>query len=77
MVELLLVRDGMSSTEIRSSGPGSPLRRDSKLSSVIDDGAVDIRCASYDTGERGDGNDDDCVIEYGLAGASDEPGRSS
>lgn len=46
MVELLLVRDGISSTDIRTSGPGSPISNDWKLSSVIDEGAVERHCAS-------------------------------
>lgn len=59
MVELLLVRDGISSTDIRTSGPGSPMRSDWKLSSVIDDGAVEMHCASYDMGDRGEGKAED------------------
>lgn len=59
IVELLLVREGTSSTDILNSGPGSPSRRDWKPpSSAIDEGAVDIRCVSYENGERGDGKDD-------------------
>jgi hypothetical protein len=59
MVELLLVNDGTSSTDIRISGPGSPRSRDwNEWSSVIEEGAVEIRCASYDMGDRGDGNGD-------------------
>jgi hypothetical protein len=47
MVELLLVREGTSSTDILSSGPGSPRRSDwNPPSSVIDDGAVDMRWVS-------------------------------
>lgn len=75
MVELLLVRDGISSTDIRTSGPGSPISNDWKLSSVIDEGAVEIRWASYDIGDLGDGKADDCVIEYGLIGAKEAVGR--
>jgi len=59
MVELLDVRDGISSTDIRTSGPGSPISSDWKLSSVIDDGAVEMHCASYDIGDLGEGNADD------------------
>ena len=59
MVELLLVKDGISSTDMRTSGPGSPISKDWKLSSVIDEGAVEIRCASYDMGDLGDGKADD------------------
>jgi len=58
MVELLLVREGMS-LEIRTSGPGSPMRSEWKLSSVIDEGAVETRFASYDIGVRGDGKVDE------------------
>ena len=44
MVELLLVRDGTSSTDILNSGPGSPRSKDwNPPSSVMDDGAVEIR----------------------------------
>jgi len=75
MVELLLVRDGISSTDIRTSGPGSPINNDWKLSSVTDEGAVDMRWASYDIGDLGDGKAEDCVIEYGLMGASEAVGR--
>jgi hypothetical protein len=43
IVELLLVRDGTSSTDMRSSGPGSPIKRDwNPFSSVMDEGAVEI-----------------------------------
>jgi hypothetical protein len=62
MVELLLVKEGMS-LEIRTSGPGSPMSKDWKLSSVTDEGAVEIRLASYDIGERGDGKADEGAIE--------------
>jgi hypothetical protein len=75
IVELLLVKDGTPSTEIRTSGPGSPMSREWKLSSVKDEGAVEILCVSYETGVLGDGNDDDCVMEYGLIGASEEAGK--
>lgn len=44
IVELLEVREGISSTDIRTSGPGWPRRRDWKLvSSLTDEGAVEIR----------------------------------
>lgn len=69
MVELLLVSDGMS-LELRTSGPGSPMRRDWKWSSVTDEGAVEMRLASNDIGVRGEGKADDCV-EYGLMGANE------
>jgi hypothetical protein len=42
IVELLLVNDGMS-IERRTSGPGSPISNDWKLSSVMDEGAVEMR----------------------------------
>lgn len=59
MVELLLVKDGTSSTEYLNSGPGSPSNSDwNPCSSVTDDGAVEIRWASYENGDRGDGKDD-------------------
>jgi len=75
IVDEVLVRDGTPSTEGRTSGPGSPMRRDRKLSSVKDEGAVDgILWVSYETGVLGDGNEEDCVIEYGLTGASEEAG---
>lgn len=77
MVELLLVSEGISSTEMRTSGPGSPKSNDWKLSSVMDDGAVEIRWASYDMGVRGDGNADDCVMEKGLMGGIEDGGRLS
>lgn len=41
----------------------------------MDEGAVEMRWASYDMGDLGDGNADDCVMEYGLMGASDAVGR--
>jgi len=67
IVELLLVKEGTSSTDILTSGPGSPKRRDWKaFSSVIDDGAVEMRWASYENGERGDGNDEG--MDRGLVG---------
>lgn len=47
MVELLLLREGTSSTDILSSGPGSPSSSDwNPPSSVMDDGAVDMRWVS-------------------------------
>lgn len=47
IVELLLVREGTSSTDILNSGPGSPSSSDWKPpSSAIDDGAVDMRWVS-------------------------------
>lgn len=59
MVEALDVSDGGTSIDNRTSGPGSPSRSDCRVvSSLTDDGAVEIRCASYDTGVLGDGNDD-------------------
>lgn len=68
IVEVVLVKEG-TSTDIRTtSGPGSPIRRDWKLcSSAIDEGAVEILWASYETGVRGDGNDEAWLMEYGLA----------
>lgn len=46
------------------------------MSSVTEDGAVEIRFpSSYDIGDRGDGNEDECPIEYGLTGASEGVGR--
>jgi hypothetical protein len=76
MVELLLVRDGVSSTDIRTSGPGSPMSSDWKLSSVIDEGAVEMQCASYDICDLGEGKAEDWVIDQGLTGPSDAVGRS-
>ncbi len=68
VVELLLVNDGTSSTDILNSGPGSPNNSDWKaFSSAIEEGAVEIRWVSYEYGERGDGNDD-CVVDRGLVG---------
>jgi hypothetical protein len=77
MVELLLVRDGISSTDIRTSGPGSPMSSDWKLSSVMDDGAVEMHCASYDIGDLGEGNAEDCVVDHGLTGPKEAAGRLS
>lgn len=68
IVELLLVKEGTSSTDILNSGPGSPINNDwNAFSSVTDDGAVEIRCVSYEKGDRGDGKDD-CEAERGLVG---------
>lgn len=75
MVELLLVRDGMSSTEMRTSGPGSPMSKEWKLSSVIDDGAVEMQCASDSIGDLGDGKAEECVKDHGLTGPVDAVGR--
>ena len=63
-VGLLLVSDGMS-LELRTSGPGSPMRRDWKWSSVTDEGAVEMRLASNDIGVRGEGKADEgeCVLD--------------
>jgi len=47
MVELLLVREGTSSTDILSSGPGSPSNNDwNPPSSAMEEGAVDLRWVS-------------------------------
>ena len=47
MVELLLVREGTSSTDILNSGPGSPSSNDwNPPSSAMEDGAVDMRWVS-------------------------------
>jgi hypothetical protein len=44
IVEFVLVTEEISIERRTTSGPGSPIRRERKLfSSVIDDGAVDIR----------------------------------
>ncbi|MCQ6513118.1 hypothetical protein NPN18_25455, partial [Vibrio parahaemolyticus] len=59
IVDEVLVKEGTPSTEIRTSGPGSPMRRERKLSSVNDEGAVEILCVSYDTGVLGEGKDED------------------
>lgn len=68
MVEALLVSEGTSSTDGLISGPGSPMSRDWKLcSSFSDDGAVEIRCVSYEKGDRGEGKED-WVAERGLVG---------
>lgn len=59
IVELLLVSEGTSSTDILSSGPGSPSSNDwNPPSSAMDEGAVEIRCVSYENGEQGDGKGD-------------------
>lgn len=49
--------------DFRTSGPGYPISKDWKLSSVTDDGAVQMMLVSYDAGERGDGKAEDGVTE--------------
>lgn len=76
MVELVLVNEGTSNDMRTTSGPGSPINNDWKLfSSAIDEGAVDMRCASYDIGECGEGNEDEWLVENGLTGTKDGAGR--
>ena len=71
MVELLLVRLGTSSTDMRISGPGSPNHNGLKPgSSRMEEGAVDWRWVSCDRRERGDGNGDWKVLEFGVVGVS-------
>jgi hypothetical protein len=68
MVELLLVKDGTSSTDIRISGQGSPSHNGLKPgSSIMEDGAVESLCVSYDVGDRGEGNGD-WSVELGVVG---------
>jgi hypothetical protein len=57
MVELLLVREGTSSTEMRSSGPGSPMVRElGRWSSVNEEAAVRERETSKEfEGKSGEG----------------------
>lgn len=75
IVEFVLVTEEISIERRTTSGPGSPIRRERKLfSSVIDDGAVDIRWASYDTGEHGEGKEE-WLVEYGLIGIVGGPER--
>jgi hypothetical protein len=61
-LEWLLEIEG-TSIDFRTSGPGSPISSDWKLSSVTDDGAVEMMFASYETGDRGDGKEDDWVTD--------------
>jgi len=70
IVELLLVNDGTSSTDMRSSGPGSPSKRNWKFcSSVYEELAVDILCGSEENGDLGEGNGDgELVVDCGLVG---------
>lgn len=76
MVELVLVNEGTSNDIRTTSGPGSPISSDWKLfSSAIEDGAVEMRCASYDIGDLGEGNEDEWFVEKGLTGAIEGAGR--
>ena len=45
------------------------------FSSVTDDGAVEMRCASTDIGDLGDGNEDAWLMAYGEMGIPEAFGK--